>query len=126
MHAQTIDAKIDALWNHLKGSDLTLGLTKAHINLLPSTGLAHDHIRIGQETGWLARIPKQSQWERPPQDNLAYQAACFERVSDTRAGPFMRQIIPVSEALPFGALIVAHVEGRPAVLPDDLRDTHKP
>ena len=113
-------ATIDAIWNHLKGTDLTLGLSKADLSLLPSTGLAHDHIRIGQETGWLARVPKQSQWERPAQDNLTYQAACFQRVGDTRAGPFMRQVIPVSDALPFGALIVAYVEGRPSVLPDDL------
>lgn len=47
---------------------------------LPDKGLAHDHVRI-TGSGLLARIPKQSQMRLTPADNLAYQAACFERAA---------------------------------------------
>ncbi len=86
---------------------------------LPDTGLAHDHARIGG-TGLLARIPKQSQMQLAAADNLDYQAACFARCSASGHAPRLHGVLPPSQGLPRGALIVDFIEGRPPRLPGDL------
>lgn len=93
----------------------------AHAALEPlrDKGLAHDHIRLAG-TGWLARVPKQSQMDLPAAENLAYQAACFRRAGAGGHVPRLHAVLPPSEALPHGALIVEEIAGRPARLPDDL------
>jgi thiamine kinase-like enzyme len=91
----------------------------APLERLPDTGLAHDHVRL-VGTGWLARIPKQSQMGLAAADNLAYQAACFERASITGHSPRLGAVLPPSASLPRGALLVEEIVGRPARLPDDL------
>ncbi len=87
--------------------------------LLPDKGLAHDHVRL-QGTGWLARIPKQSQLGLAAQDNLNYQRTCFERAAASGHTPALQGVLPPSEQLPRGALLVQSIEGRPASLPRDL------
>ena len=82
-------------------------------------GLAHDHFRIGQR-GWVLRVPKQSQFALPAADNLAYQAACFDRVSASGHAPALGAVLPPDDRLAMGALVVAEVVGRPPRLPDDL------
>ena len=86
---------------------------------LPDKGLAHDHVRL-QGTGWLARIPKQSQLGLAAQDNLDYQRACFERAAASGHTPALHGVLPPSTHLPRGALLVQAIEGRPARLPKDL------
>ena len=86
---------------------------------LPDKGLAHDHVRL-QGTGWLARIPKQSQLGLAAQDNLDYQRACFERAAASGHTPALHGVLPPSAHLPRGALLVQAIEGRPARLPKDL------
>ena len=86
---------------------------------LPDKGLAHDHVRL-QGTGWLARIPKQSQLGLTAQDNLDYQRACFERAAASGHTPVLHGVLPPSTHLPRGALLVQAIEGRPACLPHDL------
>lgn len=86
---------------------------------LPDTGLAHDHIRLGT-SGWLARVPKQSQLDLPAEANLRYQQACFERASASGHTPRLQAVLPPGALLPRGALLVEWVQGRPARLPDDL------
>ncbi|MBO6782305.1 MAG: phosphotransferase [Alphaproteobacteria bacterium] len=86
---------------------------------LPDTGLAHDHVAIG-ETGTLARVPKQSQMGLEASANLAYQAACFERAGESGHTPRLHDTLPPDSALPMGALVVEKIEGRPLSLPDDL------
>lgn len=86
---------------------------------LPDTGLAHDHVTIG-ETGTLARVPKQSQMGLEPSANLAYQAACFERASASGHAPRLHDVLPPDGALPMGGLVVEKIEGRPLSLPADL------
>lgn len=86
---------------------------------MPDTGLAHWHVRLGH-TGWLARIPKQSQMGWPAAQNLAYQATCFQRARDSGHTPAWRATLPPRAALPRGALVVEAVDGRPARLPEDL------
>ncbi len=86
---------------------------------LRDTGLAHSHVRlVGQ--GVIARVPKQSQMALSPVDNLAYQAACFERAAASGHTPALHRMLPVSDELPRGALLVEDIVGRAATLPQDL------
>jgi hypothetical protein len=86
---------------------------------LPDKGLAHDHVRI-VGTGVLARLPKQSQLGLAAQDNLDYQAACFERASASGHAPRLAGRIAPSAWLPRGGLLVQEIVGQPARLPHDL------
>lgn len=87
---------------------------------LKDKGLAHDHVRLAG-AGVLARIPKQSQLRLRAHDNLAYQAACFERAADSGHVPRLLGVLSPSTQLPRGALMVEDIAGRNAALPDDLR-----
>lgn len=91
----------------------------APLEPLPDHGLAHAHLRLAG-TGVLARIPKQSQMGLAAADNLAYQAACFERAAASAHTPRLHGVLPPSAALPRGALLVEQIVGRPARLPQDL------
>lgn len=82
-------------------------------------GLAHWHIRL-QGTGLLARIPKQSQMGLGPLDNLAYEAACFQRTALCGHVPRIDRVIAPSDALPWGALLVEEITGSPANSPDHV------
>jgi hypothetical protein len=93
--------------------------SKAVLEPLRDKGLAHDHIRLAG-TGALARLPKQSQLGLPAQDNLAYQAACFERTAASGHTPRLLGVLPPGDALPRGGLLVEEIKGRPARLPQDL------
>ncbi len=94
-------------------------LAGARLTRLPDKGLAHDHVRL-KGSGWLARVPKQSQMGLPAADNLAYQQACFERAATGGSTPQLQGVLPPSDALPRGALLVEEIVGRPARLPQDL------
>lgn len=87
--------------------------------LLPDKGLAHDHVRL-VGSGWLARLPKQSQMGLAAAHNLAYQRACFERAAPSGHTPALQGVLPPSAHLPRGALLVQEIVGRPARLPHDL------
>ena len=87
--------------------------------LMADTGLAHDHVRLGG-TGRIARLPKQSQMRLVPAENLAYQAACFTRASASGHAPRLRAVLPPSDTLPRGGLVVEEIDGRTARLPEDL------
>ena len=89
------------------------------LEVLPDSGLAHTHVRLVGH-GALARIPKQSQMNLAAEENLAYQAACFERAGRSGHTPALLGRLPPSAALPRGALIVEEIIGRGAVLPGDL------
>jgi len=95
------------------------GLAHGVPDLMADTGLAHDHIRLGG-TGRIARLPKQSQMQLAPAENLAYQAACFTRASASGHAPRLSAVLPPSDPLPRGGLVVEEIEGRTARLPDDL------
>ena len=87
---------------------------------LETTGLAHDHFRLG-DTGLLARVPKQSQLALDPAANLAYQAACFRRAAPGGHVPRLDGVFEPGADLPLGALLVEHIDGVPLALPDGLR-----
>jgi hypothetical protein len=86
---------------------------------LADKGLAHHHVRL-VGSGWLARLPKQSQMGLPATQALDYEAACFERTAISGHVPALHGRLPVSAALPRGALLVDEVIGRPARLPSDI------
>ena len=79
-------------------------------------GLAHWHFRL-PGTGWIARVPKQSQMNLPAEANLAYQSACFVRAAPSGHTPKLLGVLSPSEHLPRGALLVEEIVGRPARLP---------
>lgn len=115
---QTADRRtglIPALVEALRGT----GIAPGGPERMPDTGLAHDHIRLSG-TGRIARLPKQSQMQLGAPENLAYQAACFTRASASGHAPQFFAVLPPSDALPRGGLIVEEIIGRPARLPDDL------
>ncbi|ASK19944.1 phosphotransferase family protein [Halomonas sp. N3-2A] len=110
-------ARLQALENTLQQAKI------AYQSLAPmaDTGLAHDHVWVHRDgDDWVARLPKQSQMNLAPADNLAYEAACYERASQGGQVPRLHGILPVSDALPRGGLLVDAIEGRLAQLPDDL------
>lgn len=89
------------------------------LEVLPDKGLAHHHVRL-VGSGWLARIPKQSQMDLGAEDNLAHQRACFERAAASGHTPALQGWLMPSVFLPRGALLVSEIAGRAAHLPDDL------
>ncbi len=89
------------------------------LEMLSDKGLAHHHLRL-LGTGLLARLPKQSQMGLPPLENLAYEAACFQRAAASGHVPQLRATLAPNPALPRGGLLVEEVLGRPARLPQDL------
>jgi len=82
-------------------------------------GLAHDHVSVAGR-GILLRAPKQSQFALSAAANLAYQAACFARVSESGHAPRLRGVIPPQPRVAMGALLVDEIAGRPPRLPADL------
>ncbi len=86
---------------------------------LHDKGLAHHHVRLGA-SGVLARVPKHSQMAFSAADNLAYEAACYRRAAASGHVPHVHGLLPVSAALPHGALLVEEIVGRNARLPEDL------
>ena len=95
------------------------GVAAGTPELMADTGLAHDHVRLAG-TGCIARLPKQSQMQLGAAENLAYQAACFGRASASGHAPRLSHVLPPSEHLPRGGLVVDDIDGRPAHLPGDL------
>lgn len=91
----------------------------AELELMRDKGLAHHHVRLLGH-GLLARIPKQSQMNLEAAENLRYQAACFARASAGGHAPRLEAVLPPSQALPRGALLVEEILGAPASLPRDL------
>lgn len=86
---------------------------------LADNGLAHWHVRL-EGTGLLARIPKQSQMGLGSLDNLAYEADCFRRAAACGHVPRLDRVIPPSDELPWGALLVEEITGSPVDGPDHM------
>ncbi|HDZ48927.1 hypothetical protein LCGC14_0073040 [marine sediment metagenome] len=114
----SIEARLEALATELKRT----GNAYRKLTPMVDTGLAHDHIWIQRSAGddWVARLPKQSQMNLPPEENLAYQAACYQRSNPGGHTPALHGVLPPSSVLPRGGLIVEAIRGRLAQLPEDL------
>ena len=112
-------ANLDALAAALSALPGYAGTTAADLAVLNVKGLAHDHISV-RARGVLLRVPKQSQFALSAADNLAYQAACFTRVSAAGHAPRLHGVIRPQARIAMGALLVDQIEGRPPSLPADL------
>ena len=117
---------------HAKTDELLLGLARSvgdvmpelacdvdRLEMLPTSGLAHDHVRI-PGTGLLLRVPRQSQLALNAESNLSYQAACFQRAGPSQHAPLLHAVLPPAPDLPMGALVVDEIIGRVPRLPEDL------
>lgn len=93
----------------------------AALDPLPTTGLAHDHIRISG-TGMLLRVPRQSQLALAARENLIYQAACFRRMAASGHTPKLYGVIDPTPEIPMGALVVEEIVGKTLDLPAGLTD----
>lgn len=115
MGCMHLDSMLSLLEKHLSG--------RLHgpvvLEPLPDKGLAHWHVRM-KGTGLLARIPKQSQMALAAQDNLLYQSICFRRAAPSGHVPYLEDVIPPSDQLPRGALLVEEIVGVPASRPEHL------
>jgi len=116
---RTAMTRRDGLKHSLGQALKSAGIATGPPELMPDTGLAHDHLRL-PGTGWIARLPKQSQMNLEPDENLAYQAACFSRARASGHAPGLHAVLPPSGPLPRGGLVVEEIEGRTANLPVDL------
>lgn len=111
------EARLDALASELKRA----GVSYQTLTPMADTGLAHDHVWIHRDgDDWVARLPKQSQMNLPPEENLAYQSACYQRSSPGGHTPRLYEALPPSDQLPRGGLLVEAIRGRLAQLPEDL------
>jgi aminoglycoside phosphotransferase (APT) family kinase protein len=112
-------ADLDALARALAALPGFAGISRADLMPLQVKGLAHDHVAV-RGRSVLLRVPKQSQFALSAGDNLAYQAACFARVSRSGHAPRLYGVIAPEPRVPMGALVVDRIAGRPPRLPDDL------
>lgn len=97
-----------------------LGLPADRLAPMASRGVAHDHFRlIGADL--VLRAPRaQALQGLDPAAALARQAAAFERAAACGCAPRLHDVIPPGPGLPFGALVVEEVMGRPPRPPDDM------
>ena len=110
---------LDALAVALSALPGYAGTTTADLARLNVKGLAHDHVSV-RGRAVLLRVPKQSQFGLSAADNLAYQAACFARISPSGHAPRLHGVIRPQARIAMGALLVEEIAGRPPRLPDDL------
>jgi aminoglycoside phosphotransferase (APT) family kinase protein len=110
---------LDALAAALSALPGYAGTIAADLTVLNVKGLAHDHISV-RSRGLLLRVPKQSQFGLSAANNLAYQAACFTRVSKSGHAPRLHEVVRPQARVPMGALLVEQIQGRPPGLPEDL------
>lgn len=109
----------NALKSNLDQAAPDLGSVRTEdLQPLPSLGLSHDHIRIGN-SGWLLRIPRGNQLGMDAADYLQLQATCFDIAAQSGHAPSIKGIIQPNDALTHGALIVEEIKGRKAIYPKD-------
>ena len=110
---------LDAAHAGLRLVDGFAGIAREDLRPMSVKGLFHDHVRVAG-TRWLLRLPRASQFELSPADNLDYQAACFAHAAPSGCTPSLAGRIEPRPGLPWGGLVVAAVDGGPARLPGDL------
>lgn len=94
-------------------------VTPEALSVFPTSGLAHDHVAV-DGTDVLLRVPRQSQMRLDAVRNLAYQAACFDRMSAGGHTPCYRGTLVPSADLPMGALVVDRIRGNVLDAPAQL------
>ena len=110
---------LDAAHAGLRQVDGFAGTARDALQPMSVKGLFHDHVRVAG-TPWLLRLPRASQFELSPADNLDYQEACFAHAAPSGCTPALGGRIEPRPGLAWGGLVVEMVEGGPARLPGDL------
>ena len=95
-------------------------ITADAVRPLPQKGIAHRHYRLAGTAGWLARVPKVSQFSLAAGDNLTYQAACFDRAAASGHTPRLHHLLAPTAGLPMGALVIDFIAGAPLRLAHDM------
>jgi hypothetical protein len=113
-----LDPPPEALARALATLPAFAGMAGSELVPLRRKGLAHRHWLIGA-TRQLLRVPTRSQLGLAPAANLAQQVAGFGRAAASGRTPALHAVIPPGPDLPFGALVVEEIAGRPPRLPDD-------
>lgn len=98
-----------------------LGIPAGRLSAAPVPGRVHDHWRLQADEGaLLVRVPKLSHLGLTPRAALIYEAQAFRRAAGGGTTPRLHRILRVGPGLPWGALVVDAIDGRPPRLPDDL------
>lgn len=98
-----------------------LGVAVERLAAVPVPGRVHDHWRLeGEGPALMVRVPKLSHLGLRPRPALRYEAQAFRRAAAGGTTPRLHAILRVRPALPWGALVVDAVDGRPPHLPGDL------
>ena len=103
----------------LSGLAATRNLRPDDVAPMTAKGVNHDHYRLGR-LGLVLRVPRATPWAGDAGAQLASEAAAFERAEPAGVTPRFTAMLPVSPALPRGALVVEEIVGRLAQLPPDL------
>ncbi len=115
---------LEALARRMASRGALAGVTAAALQPLPSKGLVHDHIRVRgfeiEGCRLLLRVPRLNQWGLSAEDGLAYEAAAFARAEPSGHTPRLFDRIAPDDVLPFGALLVEEIAGRPPQLPTEM------
>ncbi len=94
------------------------------LELLPTTGLAHDHLRLRgvavDGLPVLLRVPRTSFWGLAAGAALARQAEAFRRLAPSGRTPRLLAVFEPEPGLPYGALAVEEIAGTAPDLPRDL------
>lgn len=109
---------LDALHDGLKPIRAFSDVARGRLELMRTKGLDHEHVRIRGASS-VIRVPRLSHWGFPPEQHIAYQAACFARAAASGRTPRIHGVIPPKPGVPFGAVIVDEIVGRPPRLPDE-------
>ena len=109
---------LDALCEGLKPIRAFSDVARDRLEPMRTKGLVHEHVRIRGASS-VIRVPRLSHWGMPPKQHIAYQAACFERAAASGRTPRLHGVIAPAAGVPYGALIVDEIVGRPPRLPAD-------
>ena len=109
---------LDALREGLKPIRAFSDVARDRLEPMRTKGLVHEHVRIRGASS-VIRVPRLSHWGFAPERHIAYQAACFERAAASGRTPRLHGVIAPAAGVPYGALIVDEIVGRPPRLPAD-------
>lgn len=119
-----MEAQIPAMAEAINQLGMIGHVSPDKLSLLPTTGLAHDHIRISN-SDMVLRVPRQSQLSLDANSNLLYQRACFERAAPSGHTPRFHAALEPRPEIPMGALLVEFIHGSPISLPGELPNAAK-
>ena len=89
------------------------------LELMRVKGISHTHVRV-RDHGLVLRVPRMNQFQLGAAENLAYQAASFERAAASGHTPILYAVIPQQDGIANGAFVVEEILGEPPALPADM------